>query len=197
MKFYVFRHGQTNWNKESRIQGSTNTELNDQGREDAKGLIPLMEKLRPEIIYTSDLNRAFDTGKTVADALDIPIIKEVRLREANFGQAEGMTVPEIIEKWGAQMWEDFRRINPDNREACFPDGETRGDSVKRMRSVVDEIRAAGEYERVGLSTHGGVVRNLLHSYLPPESESLPIPNCVTYLLEFKEGEVTVEGPLKF
>jgi broad specificity phosphatase PhoE len=156
-----------------------------------------MEKLRPEIIYTSDLNRAFDTGKTVADALDIPIIKEVRLREANFGQAEGMTVPEIIEKWGAQMWEDFRRINPDNREACFPDGETRGDSVKRMRSVVDEIRAAGEYERVGLSTHGGVVRNLLHSYLPPESESLPIPNCVTYLLEFKEGEVTVEGPLKF
>ncbi len=197
MKFYVFRHGQTNWNKESRIQGSTNTELNDQGREDAKGLIPLMEKLRPEIIYTSDLNRAFDTGKTVADALDIPIIKEARLREANFGQAEGMTVPEIIEKWGAQMWEDFRRINPDNREACFPDGETRGDSVKRMRSVVDEIRAAGEYERVGLSTHGGVVRNLLHSYLPPESESLPIPNCVTYLLEFKEGEVTVEGPLKF
>lgn len=197
MKFYVFRHGQTDWNKESRIQGSTNTDLNDQGREDAKGLIPLMEKLRPEIIYTSDLNRAFDTGKTVADALDIPIIKEVRLREANFGQAEGMTVPEIIEKWGAQMWEDFRRINPDNREACFPDGETRGDSVKRMRSVVDEIRAAGEYERVGLSTHGGVVRNLLHSYLPPESESLPIPNCVTYLLEFKEGEVTVEGPLKF
>ncbi len=197
MKFYVFRHGQTNWNKESRIQGSTNTELNDQGREDAKGLIPLMEKLRPEIIYTSDLNRAFDTGKTVADALDIPIIKEARLREANFGQAEGMTVPEIIEKWGAQMWEDFRRINPDNREACFPDGETRWDSVKRMRSVVDEIRAAGEYERVGLSTHGGVVRNLLHSYLPPESESLPIPNCVTYLLEFKEGEVTVEGPLKF
>jgi len=196
MKFYVFRHGQTDWNKESRIQGSTNTELNDQGREDAKGLIPLMEKLRPEIIYTSDLNRAFDTGKTVADALDIPIIKEARLREANFGQAEGMTVPEIIEKWGAQMWEDFRRINPDNREACFPDGETRGDSVKRMRSVVDEIRAAGEYERVGLSTHGGVVRNLLHSYLPPESESLPIPNCVTYLLEFKEGEVTVEGPLK-
>ncbi|MEC7276416.1 MAG: histidine phosphatase family protein [Bdellovibrionota bacterium] len=197
MKFYVFRHGQTDWNKESRIQGSTNTELNDQGREDAKGLIPLMEKLRPEIIYTSDLNRAFDTGKTVADALGIPIIKEARLREANFGQAEGMTVPEIIEKWGAQMWEDFRRINPDNREACFPDGETRGDSVKRMRSVVDEIRAAGEYERVGLSTHGGVVRNLLHSYLPPESESLPIPNCVTYLLEFKEGEVTVEGPLKF
>ncbi len=196
MKFYVFRHGQTDWNKESRIQGSTNTELNDQGREDAKGLVPLMEKLRPEIIYTSDLNRAFDTGKTVADALEIPIIKEARLREANFGQAEGMTVPEIIERWGAQMWEDFRRINPNNREACFPDGETRGDSVKRMRSVVDEIRAAGEYERVGLSTHGGVVRNLLHSYLPPESESLPIPNCVTYLLEFKEGEVTVEGPLK-
>lgn len=196
MKFYVFRHGQTDWNKESRIQGSTNTELNDQGREDAKGLVPLMEKLRPEIIYTSDLNRAFDTGKTVADALEIPIIKEARLREANFGQAEGMTVPEIIERWGAQMWEDFRRINPNNREACFPDGETRGDSVKRMRSVVDEIHAAGEYERVGLSTHGGVVRNLLHSYLPPESESLPIPNCVTYLLEFKEGEVTVEGPLK-
>lgn len=196
MKFYIFRHGQTDWNKERRIQGSTDTELNATGREEAKSLIPLMKELMPEVIVSSDLKRAYETGKTVADALGIPIIKESKLREANFGEAEGLTVDEIINRFGLEMWEDFRRVNPDNLGAAFPGGETRGDSVLRMRSVIEEIKNEGKFKRVGISTHGGVVRNLLHSYLPPHAESVAIPNCVTYLLEFQKEKALVKGPLK-
>ncbi len=195
MKFYIFRHGQTDWNKERRIQGSTDTPLNSTGISEAKDLIPLMKELKPQIIFSSDLRRAFDTGSFIADSLGIPIIKEPKLREANFGEAEGLTVSEIISRFGEEMWEDFRRVNPKNLGAQFPGGESRGDSVARMRSVIDMIRKEGKYKRVGISTHGGVVRNLLHSYLPTDAKSIAIPNCVTYLLEFEKEKALVKGPL--
>jgi probable phosphoglycerate mutase len=196
MKFYLFRHGETDWNKESRIQGSTNTQLNSRGIQQAKDLIPLLEELDLEVIYTSDLNRAYHTGKIVADAFDIPIHKEVRLREANFGEAEGKTVDQIINDYGLELWESFRIMDLKNKEVSFPGGEQRWDSVLRMRSVVEDLVARNEYERVGISTHGGVVRNLLHSFLAEDHPPLPIPNCVTYLLEEREGSFFVEGPLK-
>jgi len=196
MRFLIFRHGQTDWNKEWRIQGSSNTPLNDFGREQAKGLIPIMEELKPEIIYSSDLDRAFDTGKTVSDSLGIEIIAEKRLREANFGQAEGMTVDEIKKRFGESLWNDFRKLNSQNKKACFPGGETRFDSVLRMRSVIDEIVSEQKYKTVGISTHGGVVRNLLHSYLPDDHEPIAIPNCVVYLLELEMNKFKVSGPIE-
>lgn len=195
MKFYLFRHGETDWNKVQRIQGSTNTPLNAKGREQAKGLIPLFEELQPEIIFSSDLQRAFDTGSTIANALGIPIKKDQRLREAYFGEAEGMKVSEIKETFGEDIWENFKIMTPEHEDLSFPGGESRRESVKRMRSVIEEIISLGEYKAVGISTHGGVVRNLLHSYLEPGHPPIEIPNCVTYLLEYKEGLFKVKGPL--
>lgn len=196
MEFYLFRHGETNWNLEKRIQGSTDIELNERGIEQAQELVPLLSKFDLEVIFSSDLKRASKTGEIVANALKIPLLQDERLREANFGDAEGKTVEEIIELYGSDLWENFRHMKKDKADIRFPGGESRLESVMRMRSVIDQIIKDPNYQRVGIATHGGVVRNLLHSYLPDDHESLPIPNCVVYRLHYHSGNFNVEGPLK-
>lgn len=196
MEFYLFRHGETNWNLESRIQGSTDTELNDTGINQAKQLISVLEKLDLDVIFSSDLKRAYKTGEIVSEALNIPILKNIDLREASFGEAEGKTVEEIIDLYGEELWENFRHMKTDKGDMKFPGGESRLDSIKRMRGVIEKTIADGKCERVGIASHGGVIRNLLHSYLPEDHESLPIPNCVVYKLTYSNGNFSVEGPLK-
>lgn len=199
MKFYFFRHGQTDWNKVRRIQGHSNIPLNEQGKSEATELSDFVKTLDLEIVYSSDLDRAFETAQIATHGLDLEIIKEARLREANFGDAEGRTIPEIVELFGNDLWEKFMKVDPNNMNIGFPGGETRADSIKRMRSFIDEVRKENQYERVGISTHGGVVRNLLGSYILEHSErrdfDIPIPNCVCYELAFEEGKAVVTGPL--
>jgi probable phosphoglycerate mutase len=195
LEFYLFRHGETDWNLEKRIQGSTDIELNHRGLEQARDLVPLLRKYNLEAIFSSDLKRAWKTGQIVADELQIPVHKDGRLREANFGEAEGKTVDEIITLYGEELWQNFRHMNKNKKDIRFPGGESRFESVLRMRSVIDELIKDSTFQRVGIATHGGVVRNLLHSYLPDDHESLPIPNCVVYRLSHHEGTFKVEGPL--
>jgi probable phosphoglycerate mutase len=195
MNFYIFRHGQTDWNKEWRIQGSSNIPLNAEGRSQALALAQKFKAIEVDIILSSDLDRAYDTALAVSQVTNTEVVKDRRLREAFFGEAEGKTVDEIKEKYGADMWENFRKMSSKYKDQCFPGGETRGDSVLRMRSVVDECIKKNTYRNIALSTHGGVVRNLLHSYLPEDAPSLAIPNCVLYLLRYENGEFNIKGPL--
>ena len=195
--FYFFRHGQTDWNLEQRLQGHTNTSLNETGRAQALELAQKMDAFKVEVIFSSDLDRAFYTGLAVSQRKQIGIIKDSRLREASFGDAEGMLVSEVKEKFEGDLWEKFKIGDKEALNKSFPNGETRGKSIKRMRSVVDEIIEAREYKNIGISTHGGVVRNLLYSYLPEDHPPLEIPNCVIYSLTYclKEKTFKVNGPL--
>lgn len=195
--FYIFRHGETDWNKNKRIQGHTNTSLNELGKIQAKSLVDILEDKEIEIIYSSDLDRAVETAKIVNQKLNVEIITTHNLREAHFGEAEGLHLEEIIEKWGQDLWDRFKQVGKYNHDIAFPGGETRGESIIRMRSVIEQIVNEKKYSKVGISTHGGVVRNLLHSFLPENHSPLPIHNCVCYLLEFehKSGLWSVKGPL--
>lgn len=195
--FYVFRHGETDWNRDKRIQGHTNTSLNDKGREQALELFELLKDSGIEVIYSSDLDRAYETAKIVNRGLNVDVVKTEKLREAHFGEAEGLLLEEIIAKWGQEFWDRFRTLGPKNGDIGFPGGETRGHSVVRMRSVIDQIIQEDNYKKIGISTHGGVVRNLLHSFLSDGHEPLPIHNCVCYILRFNKRDQSFEviGPI--
>lgn len=200
MKFYVFRHGQTDWNRERRIQGHSNIPLNDEGRRQATQLREILSHLNLDIIFSSDLERAYETALIASDGLAIEVIKDQRLREAHFGQAEGMLIEDIIKTFGEDSWTRFMKLDANHLDISFPDGETRRNSILRMRSVIDELIKKNEYQRIGISTHGGVVRNLLGSYLMDKSSGqsfdIPIPNCVVYELSYEAGEFNISGPLK-
>ncbi|MCT2534245.1 histidine phosphatase family protein [Aquibacillus koreensis] len=94
------RHGVTDWNLQRRAQGQTDIPLNDEGKAQAQRLAARLVREEWDLVVSSDLSRAFDTAKVVAEKLDIPLYQDTRLREISFGKLEGLTKEARDEKWG-------------------------------------------------------------------------------------------------
>mgnify|MGYP005782903757 FL=1 len=91
MKILITRHGQTDWNVLGKIQGQTDIELNDNGRQQAKETGELIKNENIDIIITSPLKRAKETAKIINENFNVTIIEDNRLMERNFGKSEGLT----------------------------------------------------------------------------------------------------------
>lgn len=99
----LIRHGLTDWNAIGKIQGQSDIPLNDEGRMQAAMLADrlLQEPYHWDYCITSNLSRAAETGKIIADKLGIPLLEpDERIRERAYGQVEGLTAAEREEKWG-------------------------------------------------------------------------------------------------
>jgi len=111
--FYLFRHGETDWNAEGRFQGHLDIPLNDRGREQARQLaVPLGSK-DLQAILSSDLSRSVDTAKILAKEIGLSadrLYQDAGIREAFLGDAQGMTVDEIGSRF--QILRDRGVANP-------------------------------------------------------------------------------------
>lgn len=186
--FYIFRHGETDWNKERRCQGHTNIPLNENGLAQAMDLAERLLPIPLDIIVTSDLERALVTGKTVADKKVIPLIIDPRLREMSYGQAEGMLFEDAIQSFGPELWKNLQSFKRENDHVGFPGGETRQISRDRFLQALVHLIENTTHQTIGISTHGGALRNALHSFLPEEHPIISIPNCVLYRLVYDSVE---------
>jgi probable phosphoglycerate mutase len=182
--FYIFRHGETNWNRERRCQGHTNIALNETGLKQAQLLAQKLKGFPLKRIITSDLDRARVTGEYVAESLSIPIQVDSRLREMNAGEAEGMLYEETIAQFGHELWANLSSFKRENDHCGFPGGETRKMARDRFLSLLDDLILSSTDEHIGISTHGGALRNVIHHFLPEETPIIPIPNCVVYKLHY-------------
>lgn len=182
--FYIFRHGETDWNRERRCQGHTNTALNRVGEQQALELAHKMLDFPIDIIVSSDLDRALKTGSMVAEIKKIPLIVDSRFREMSYGEAEGMLYDEAVSTYGPELWQKLQSFKKDNDYVGFPGGETRKISRERFHAALIELIDKTNYQSIGISTHGGALRNILHSFLPEDHQMLPIPNCVVYRCEY-------------
>jgi broad specificity phosphatase PhoE len=186
--FYFFRHGETDWNAQRRCQGHTNTSLNERGRAQAANLAQKMLDFPLDIIVSSDLSRALSTGSLVAELKGVPLVVDPRLREMSYGEAEGMLFEDAILKYGAELWQRFQTFNAENEHISFPGGETRKNARDRFHKALIELIETTNHRFIGISTHGGALRNILHSFLPVNHSLLSIPNCVVYKCEYDFDE---------
>ena len=92
MNIYIARHGETIWNKSRLLQGSKDIELCDDGRAIAYERAKQIADVDFDIVYSSPLKRAYETACILRGDRDIPIIKDDRLREVNFGINEGRKI---------------------------------------------------------------------------------------------------------
>ena len=99
-RFYLIRHGETDWNKGGRYQGCTNIQLNDAGREQARLLGERFKFLPLDVVYVSPLDRAVATAAPLAAAHGLTPVQDAHFREINFGEWEGHTIAELKEKYG-------------------------------------------------------------------------------------------------
>ena len=89
MKFILVRHCETDWNREGRLQGHTNTNLSERGWIQADELARKLKKLEIRKIVSSDLKRSRETASAIKEYINVPVIYDARLRECNFGFLEG------------------------------------------------------------------------------------------------------------
>jgi alpha-ribazole phosphatase len=151
------RHGETDWNRDGRWQGHTDTPLNERGREQARALADEVAGLRIAAVYSSDLARAAETAEVVADRLGVPVRRDPRLRELHLGGWEGLTTPEIEERYPNEI----ARWRADDGSTAVAGRETYAQMSERVVAALTEIAAAHPSDNVLVVLHGGPIRGLL------------------------------------
>lgn len=100
------RHGETDWNRERRVQGSEGPSLNEAGRDQAKGLARLLWEVPLAVVYTSTLARAKETAAYVAGPHSLNIHADQRLNEIDHGEWEGLSEDELPDLALYRRWRE-------------------------------------------------------------------------------------------
>lgn len=155
---YVIRHGETDWNKNLKFQGQTDVKLNDTGREQALALKPMLQQLQVESVYASSLARAYETAEIATQDLKLSIQKDERLRETNIGAAEGLTLNEVVEKFGEESLLKWRSYDERLLDFSFENGESKRQMMFRLRQAFLDIAQNSNRQSIAVFSHGMVMR---------------------------------------
>ena len=150
----LIRHAETEWNKESKYQGHQDIKLNEKGKiQSVKlGNYPSLKEI--DIIYCSDLKRAYNTALAVNKFHNVCIRQESGLREINFGEWEGMTYSDVEKEYPDLLhnWID------DPATTDPPGGEKLHDFMDRIVATFREIIKENREQNITVVTHGGVIK---------------------------------------
>ena len=191
MKLLLIRHGQTDWNLLGKYQGQTDIALSGEGIRQADLLAQNFPVDTLDIIYTSDLQRAFMTAERLAEKFSAPLYADKALRELNFGAWEGLTYQEIAERWPQEVQNLFGA--PEKLQ--IPEGETFLMLQRRAMDKIHEIRAENEGKNVAVVAHGAISKAILTALLHIPLHyvwTLRQDNTAVNILRFDDEFVSVE-----
>ena len=181
-RILLARHGETDWNRVGRWQGHANPPLNDAGRTQAAELAERLAGDGIAAIYSSDLMRASQTARVVADRLGLAVVEDAGLREIDVGSWSGLTRAEVEQRFpqGYARWLGGE---------IGHDGETREELTERVVGAVERIAAEHPEGTILVVTHGGAIRAIRRHASGDPGDS--IENCGTSSLELVDGVLTV------
>jgi broad specificity phosphatase PhoE len=165
---YLIRHGETEWNRIGRWQGHSDVPLSDEGREQAAALAERLvaERTRIDHVYASDLLRAHETARIIAEPQRLPVESLPALREIDIGPWSGLTRPEILERFpGAFVEYDLP-----------PGAETHESFAQRVSEAIERLTARHRGQVLAIVTHGGVVRAMIRHLQSLSGIDRPIPH---------------------
>lgn len=148
-RLLLVRHGQTDWNVEGRYQGQKDPPLNPQGRDQAIFLAEDLSAVPLHVLYSSPLQRAWETAHIIEEKLALPLYVEPRLMEISMGEWEGRLVTEIA----VRDSEQFLRWESSPWSVAPPGGESLYHVRERVYAAVDEIVPRHVGRSIGLVTH--------------------------------------------
>lgn len=177
MLLYLVRHGETDWNRQHRIQGSTDIPLNRTGRSQARRTGVLLARRTWDAVITSPLSRAFETGSIIAEELGLPEPTTVdALVERHYGEAEG------LDQW--ELWNRFPDDTP------VPGRERRSDVAARAVPALAQIAETHPDQAIVVVSHGGLIRSVLRR-IDPESSYGQIANGSVHSFEYFDGSLSL------
>lgn len=149
----LVRHGETAWNNQRRLQGSTDIPLNETGRRQALATAQRLAGERFDLIYSSDLQRAHATALTIAARQQLIVHTEAALRERDYGDFQGLTHEEA-----AQAHPELQaRVRAREAQATPPAGESLARFAARVQAAFESLVARHAGATLLVVAHGGVL----------------------------------------
>jgi uncharacterized phosphatase len=172
---YLVRHGETDWNAQRRIQGSTDIPLNATGRLQAATTGGLLARRHWDGIYASPLSRAFETASIIAASAQLGQPQTIAaIVERNYGEAEGLNWQQIEERFPG--------------DAAVPGRETHAAVAERVVPALLALGTARPGESLIVVTHGGVIRSVL-GVVDPDTAHGSITNGSIHSFELVDGSL--------
>lgn len=204
MKLYLVRHGETEWNKEGRVQGHSDIPLNEYGRYLAEETANGLKDIPFGLAYTSPLSRAKETAEIILAGREIPIYEELNIQEMGFGAAEGMYCRGENRGPGS---DEFNKLFTDTENYKVPEG---GESILQL---MDRIQGflQGLYENpelqdkaILITSHGATLTAMLNLIKEKKDiaefwkNGVPV-NCAVTEVEVrgKKPEILCEGKIYY
>jgi broad specificity phosphatase PhoE len=187
-KLLLARHGETDWNRDGRWQGHSDTQLNERGREQAHALADQLESV--DVVYSSDLARALETAEIVAAGLGCEVRPDRRLRERSFGAWEGLTSLEIEARFA-----DAHRRWRAGEGFGAEDAEPFDSFAARIQAFLEDVVRLHPDEEVLVVAHGGSIR-VIHAlatgldYVRDHRTIPAVANCVVARYTASDGKLT-------
>lgn len=195
MRIYLLRHGQTEMNKELRIQGRINTELSEVGLAQAENIRRVIENAGIAFtnIYCSPLKRAVKTCEIVTGKISKDFILDDRLMEMKFGAMEGVKYTELSDEMKA-LFNAPENYNPD------PTAESFDELEDRLARFLNDIKELPENAEVLVTSHGAAIHGILSMVKNKERKDFwdeEVHNCDINVLKYKDGSFFATGEKYF
>jgi probable phosphoglycerate mutase len=188
----LIRHAETPWNRERRMQGHIDTPLSDAGRAQAAALGRRLADGAFNALYSSDLCRARETARAIAERSGREVVSDARLRERSFGIFEGLTYAEMAERHP----EDFARFDARDPDYVMPGGESARAFWERCLACLGEIGERHAGAEVVVVTHGLVldaVYREAHGLGYHEPRPVPLVNASINAFSYEDGMWRMES----
>lgn len=191
MRLYIVRHGETPWNAMLRLQGQTDTRLNEKGRALARLTGAALQEVPFDLVVSSPLHRARETAEIILGERKIPILEDARIREIGFGELEGK---QLSKEEKNDPCSEFYCFFHDPAHYIPPEGgETVASLIERTRAFLDELKERKEWKdkTILVSSHGAAVRALLAAikgFSPKDFWQNGVPkNCAVSIVDLEDG----------
>ncbi len=186
----IIRHGESLGNSRRIMLGLTDLDMSPRGYEQAAACAKFLANERIDVIYSSDLTRAYNTAKPHAEMRGMKIITDERLREMHVGDWENRPFAEIAAEESAMYSEWREKFGT----LVFPGGESIAGAGERFRSAIVDIGEKNAGKTVLVATHAGVLRSfwgqLMGLSLDEIGKSLPFAtNASVSRLTFEDGKL--------
>lgn len=171
LTLYITRHGQTQWNVESRMQGWADSPLTDIGIAAASQLGKRLQSVPLDAVYSSTSGRTIHTAQLIIGERDLPLIQKEDLREINVGEWQGKLSADIEQDYTEQLKTYYER--PSQYKSTT--GENFHILKERVLRAIDEIAAVHPDGNVLIVTHGVVKKCLINHFSGADLELLWVP----------------------